>query len=964
MYKFYILILCCLVATGGTLPAQSPAPTTAKARLEGYKRRQAISSPHILQNLEFKSIGPTIMGGRVIDLEVNPEDPSEFYVAYASGGLWHTVNNGQTYEPLFDHEMVMSIGDIAVNWADRKIWIGSGENNSSRSSYSGFGIYMSADSGRTWKNMGLTESHHIGRIVLHPVDPDRIWVAAMGHLYGPNEERGVYMSEDGGQHWEKVLYRDDQTGAIDLVVKPGDADVLYAALWQRSRKAWDFQEAGPGTGIYRSADGGRTWKPYSGEGSGFAHGDLGRIGLAFSSDGSLLYALLDNQNRRSEEDKKKEGLTKEDLRSMTSAEFAAVSDRDLKKYLEINNFPTELSADSIRNLIAKGLAEPHHLVDFIEDANRDLFDTEVVGAEVYRCKDGIREWRRTHEDFIDDLVYSYGYYFGQIRVSPERSDILYITGVPIVRSEDGGKTFASVNSDNQHVDHHALWIDPKKPEHMMNGNDGGLNETYDGGKHWSKLNSPAVGQFYTVSVDRAKPYHVYGGLQDNGVWMGPSTYVEGTSWQSVGRYPYQRIMGGDGFQVEVDDRDNKTVYTGYQFGHYYRFNSDGGKRTSVTPGHKFGERPLRFNWQTPIYLSRHNQDIFYIGSNKFHRSLNKGDSYDLVSTDLTKGGRKGDVSFGTLTCIEESPLMFGLIYTGSDDGLVYESQDMGYQWQKINEGLPSDMWVSRLEASHHDTNRVYVALNAYRWDDFEAMIYRSDDRGRHWDRIGNDLPLEPVNVILEDDVNENILYVGTDHGLYISLDRGEHFMYMDKSLPAVAVHDLVIQPDEHDLLVGSHGRSIYKADITYVQKLTAEVMDKGIHFFKIPSVKQRDFWGKKMSNWKEIKEENLALPVYVKKGGQYRFLVETAGGTPVRSWEAKLDAGLNLASYDLTIDKDKLKAYQKEMDKKSKDEVEWKEADDGHYYVRAAAYKVSISGQGEKASQKLSVTSKKKNEKN
>ena len=447
------------------------------------------------------------------------------------------------------------------------------------------------------------------------------------------------------------------------------------------------------------------------------------------------------------------------------------------------------------------------VTEYLEDANSLLFDTPVTGAEVYRSEDGGKTWNRTHDDYLEDVCYSYGYYFGLIRVSPHNPEHVYIAGVPVLRSEDGGKTFKSINKDNVHVDHHALWIDPNNAKHLVLGNDGGVNISYDNGETWFKANSPAVGQFYTVSVDMATPYNVYGGLQDNGVWKGSSSYEYSRRWVQAGKYPYERLLGGDGMQVAVDNDRFSSVYTGFQFGNYYRI-SRGGEATYIQPKHSLGERPLRYNWQTPIHLSVHNDDILYMGSNKLHRSMDKGDKMQAISDDLTKGGKEGDVAYGTLTSIHESPLKFGLIYTGSDDGLIHITKDGGLTWKLLSGKLPQDLWVSRVQASSHKESRVYASLNGYRWDDFGSYLYVSDDYGSTWKKIGTDLPHEPINVVKEDPVNENLIYVGTDNGMYISLDGGTSFMKMTGGLPAVAVHDLVIQSARSRLGCGNP-RALY-----------------------------------------------------------------------------------------------------------------------------------------------------------
>lgn len=957
--KFCLILFSLLVVEGyySILKSQNPVNlSSAEQRLEGHLRKMNDLNLNPLVGLEFESVGPTIMGGRVSDIEVSPTDPSVFYVAYASGGLFYTENNGQSYTALFDNEMVMSIGDIAVDWNNNIIWVGTGECNSSRSSYSGFGIYKSSDGGKTWEHRGLPESHHIARIVLHPDDPEILWVAAVGHLYSPNEERGVFKSSDGGMNWKKVLYIDENTGAIDLIINPVKKDVLYAAMWHRQRRAWDFTESGESSGIYRSGDNGENWRHISGEGSSFAFGEgLGRIGLAITPDGETLYAMLDNQNRRPKISKETSELSSKKLSELSKEEFLKLDVKDLEKYLRKNNFPEEIKSDSIVKLVKSDAITIKDIIDYTDDANRRLFDTEVIGAEVYSSSEYGRNWRKMNTDYLDDLIYTYGYYFGQIRISPFDKNVIYIAGVPILKSEDGGKSFKSINGDNQHVDHHVLWVSPYRKGHLINGNDGGINISYDDGKNWSKLKSPPVGQFYTINVDNAKPYNIYGGTQDNGVWMGPSIYKESSSWENTGNYPYERIMGGDGFNVEIDSRDNTTVYTGYQFGHYFRFNKNGGKRTKITPKHKLGERPLRFNWETPIYLSRHNQDILYFGSNKFHRSLDQGNSYDLVTADMTKGGLEGDVAFGTITNIHESDLKFGLIYLGTDDGLVYRSVDLGYNWDNIIKGLPQNFWVAGIQASSHEISRVYLVLNGYRWDNFEALIYVSDNFGEDWTRLGLNLPMEAVNVLKEDPENENILYLGTDHGLYISLDHGLQFHFINNGIPAVAVHDLVVQKREKELLVATHGRSIYKGNIRELQLLPGIINDKSIHLFRITSVNYREDLGKKYNKWSKEIDNIISVPVYVNNEGIYSLTVSTSNGLELYSKMDTLNAGLNYSTYDLSILEENVSRYNSLL---KKDNMELKAGDNGKFYLLPGEYRISIKSADNKIKEEQSFTIK------
>jgi len=917
----------------------TPAATSAADRWQGFLQRQSLLENSQVKNIPFRNIGPTIMSGRVVDLEVDPQDPTHFYVAYASGGLWETKNEGASFDPIFDNEIVMTIGDIAVDWTEKVIYVGTGENNSSRSSYSGYGLFKSSDNGQSWQHLGLPESHHIGRVIVHPDNPKILWVAVLGPLYSNNQASGIYRSVDGGASWEKTLYVDKKSGFVELILNPKKPDELIAASWQKDRKAWNFEESGKGSAMFKSTDGGITWLNISSGNNGFPDTEgTGRIGLAYApSNPEIIYAILDNQDRRNEEEKETFSVTKNLLRNTTIDAFLALTNDELNDFLDRENFPDEYNAVDIKEEVKKGKVKPQDLVTYLEDANSLLFDTPVKGAEVYRSDNGGETWRKTHEDYIDALVFSYGYYFGQIRVDGQNPDILYTMGVPLIKSTDGGSTWSITDMENVHADHHALWVNPSRSGHLINGNDGGINISYDFGDTWVKCNSTAVGQLYTVNVDMAEPYNVYAGLQDNGVWKGPSNYTYSRSWLEEGKYPYERLMGGDGMQVVIDTRTNDLVYTGYQFGNYFRINTSTGDQKYITPKHQLGEAPLRWNWQSPILLSSHNQDIVYFGSNKFHRSMNQGEDFETLSGDLTNGGKKGDVAYGTLTSISESPIRFGLLYVGSDDGLIHISKDAGQTWEKIASGLPTNLWVSRVTASAHAEGRVYASLNGYRWDLFDALIYRSDDYGKTWKPIGLDLPKEPVNVIKEDPENENILYVGTDHGAYVSQDGGESFMAFNAGLPAVAVHDLVIHPRDKDLILGTHGRSIYVANIESLQQLPGLTDD--IKVFPISEKSYSERWGTKGSwHWDGYNEPQTVVEAYTSIGGTATLSIST-DSLVLKSWTTHLDKGLNYLEYDFTFDSSQVKELQKQLELESTLEAR----DNGKYYLPAGAYTFTLN---------------------
>jgi len=800
--------------------------TSAQERLKTIDQRKQLLSRSTLNETGFRNIGPSIMSGRVVDIEVNPQDPTEFYVAYASGGLWHTKNNGQSFAPIFDSVDVLTIGDIAVNWQNRHIWVGTGEVNSSRSTYAGLGVYRSANNGKSWEYLGLPESHHIGKIQLSAKDPNTAWVAVLGHLYSESKERGIYKTTDAGKTWNQTLASDANTGAIDVDIDPSNEQVLYAAMWYRTRTASNFEESGKTSGIFKSTDGGDHWTLVSTPTSGFPSGDgVGRIGLAvYPKNPSIVYAIVDNNFHQPDTAMQKAADTSRyvlrDFKTLTVDQFLALDDKKLNAFLKSprNGIPTKYNAENIKKDVQSGKLAPNCIWDYLYDANTALFETPIYGAQVYRSDNAGLSWVKTHAKPID-LYSTYGYYFGKVFVSPSNPDKIAITGVGVLLSTDGGKTFNSIGKENVHADHHFVWMNGARDSHMIIGNDGGCNITYDNGAHWFKANTPAVGQFYNIAIDMAKPYNVYGGLQDNGTWFGSSATKENYDWYDSGHNPYTMIGGGDGMQVQVDWRDNKTVYSGSQFGFYSRQNLATKDRKAVRPMRDLGEPAVRYNWQSPILLSRHNQDVFYFGSNKFHRSMSKGDSLVTLSTDLTTNPTQGDVPFGTTTTISESPIRFGLIYVGTDDGNVQVSKDGGNSFTMISQKLPKGLYVSRVIASKYNVARVYVTLNGYRNDHFNAYVYQSDDYGTTWKQIMKDLPSEPVNVIKEDAVAEQVLYVGTDGGLYVSLDGGNSSMAWTKGLPAsVPVHDLEIHPRDHEIVLGTHGRSLFVGKLDALRK--------------------------------------------------------------------------------------------------------------------------------------------------
>lgn len=913
--------------------------------------QSAIAQNSLFTQVEAKNIGPTIMSGRVVDLAVNPKNPTEFYVAYATGGIWYTNNNGTSFTPVMDSAETVNCGSVTVDWNSGTIWVGTGEVNSSRSSYAGVGVLKSSDKGKTWENLGLKDSHHISRIWVNPSNLNEIVIAAVGHLYTTNKERGIYKSTDGGKSWKQTLFVAEDTGIIDLVVSKTNPNTMFAASWQKDRKAWHFDGDGEKSGIYKSEDGGTSWKLVTTKDSGFpANEGVGRIGLAMFNE-NVIYAVLDNQNKRPKTASKNKLTT---MLSTPGADFMEISNKEVNIALKESGFRDKYRAENIKNWVADNNMEPKEVLAVLSDANKALFETEVIGCEVYKSEDGGKSWKKANQNYIDDMYYTYGYYFANISVDETNQNRVYIGGVPLLFSEDGGQTFTAISKENVHADNHVTWINPENPSHIINGNDGGVNISYDNGANWIKCNNEALGQLYAVNVDYQENYNVYGGLQDNGVWFGPNNYSHNMAWHQEGKYPYQELMGGDGMQIQIDSRNPNVVFTGYQFGNYYKINQKGGKFDYITPKAPKEEKPFRFNWQTPILLSSHNQDILYIGSNFLHRSMNQGETWERISGDLTNGAKEGNVAFGTLTTISESKFQFGLLYVGSDDGKIHVSKDGGASWQLISGNLPQNLWVSRVVASSHKKERVYVALNGYRNDNFYSYAFVSEDFGATWTSISNGLTLA-VNVIVEDSANENILYVGTDNGLFISLDKGATWQDFSYGIPKVAVHDAVIQNKAKELIVGTHGRSIYKIDISKVQELTKEVLAKNLHLFEVNDKTKFEKWGTQNYAWEKPTEPSQTIWFYSNVDGIVNVSIANELGMIVHTQKVDVKKGLNSFEYDYSMSKKVVDNWNK----KDKN-IKIKEAENKKFYLPAGKFKVTISKDKTFESKSFEILSPKK----
>ena len=737
--------------------------------------------------LQYRELGPAVMGGRIADLAVVESKPQIFYVATASGGLWKTANHGTTWEPLFDDQPTASIGDVALAPSNPNIvWVGTGEPQNRQSSPWGNGVYKSTDAGRTWTHMGLEDTHHIGRVVIHPTDPNTVYVAAVGHLWGPNDDRGVFRTHDGGESWEKVLFVDENTGAIDLAMDFGDANTIFAAMYQRRRTGWGFNGGGPGSGIYRTLDGGDSWQELN---HGLPDGDKGRIGLdIYRRDGNLVYAVIEADARA----------------------------------------PSQGFGGGPQSAVERKTG-------------------------VYRSTDRGDTWEKISDTNPRPMYYS------QIRIDPNDPERIYVLGTQLAISEDGGKTFGNDGAQQIHVDHHALWIDPRDSDHLIIGNDGGVSASFDRAGSWRMYDNLAIGQFYQVGVDMRDPYYVCGGLQDNSSWCGPSRTLNNYGIKNSDWYD---VWGGDGFFNLVDPTDHTIVYTESQGGNVGRVDVTTGEGTRIRPVPRPGEaeeedRSFRFNWNTPIVISSHNPATIYLGANVLLKSSDRGVTWQEISPDLTRQidrtkleimGVMGDQpmlspndgisTYGNITTIGESPVDPNLIYVGTDDGNVQLTRDGGTTWTDLTSnvrGVPERTYVSRIVPSRFVEGRVYATFDGHRNDDFAPYAYVSEDYGERWQAIATGLPQGwSVNVVAEHPNNQNLLFLGNEVGVYFSIDRGANWVRLKNNLPTVPVDDIVIHGRDNDLVVGTHGRSIWiMDDITPVEQLTEELMANAAHIFPI-----------------------------------------------------------------------------------------------------------------------------------
>ena len=751
----FSLVAICLLTFVASIFAQNGAQT--KSPLETAFSR-----------LEWRSIGPANMGGRIADVEGVPGDPNVVYVASASGGLWKTTNGGVKWTPIFERQGTISIGDIALAPSNPEIvWVGTGESNVRNSVSFGDGVYKSTDGGKTWQHMGLRDSERVSAIAVHPQNPDIVYIGALGHAFGPNEERGVFMTTDGGKTWTKTLYIDNQHGVADLDIDPTNPNILYAGMWSFERKPWTHRSGSEKGGVYKSIDGGRTWNKLT---NGLPK-LMGRIGVRVApSNPNVVYVIVESKD-----------------------------------------------------------------------------------GTLYRSDDRGETFRNVSKQ---DSIVSRGFYYTTVRVNPTNENNVYAVASTLFTSVDGGKTFRSITS-RSHIDFHALWIDPKNPKRMWHGQDGGIGVSYDGGESWEAVYNIPLGQFYQVHADNRQPfYYVMGGLQDNGSWTGPSRTREPAG---IMNDDWRMVSFGDGFYV-INHPDNPDLYLSEsQGGDIVWTDFRTREQQSVNPwGRGSGGGPatgqkFRFNWNSPIVLSPHEKTTVYLGGNVLFKSPDFGKTWEQISPDLTTNDPEKQKDAGgpvaventtaeyhtTIITVAESPVQKGQIWVGTDDGNLQVTTDGGKNWSNLVKnvaGMPANSPVSHVEPSRTNANTAYIAFERHMFDDFKPYIFKTTDAGKSWTKISNGLPANAyVQIIREDPKNTNLLYAGTEIGLFASYDGGAKWLPLNlKNLPNVSIHDIVVHPRENDLILATHGRSIWIFDdATVIQQMTPQILDSNAHLFAV-----------------------------------------------------------------------------------------------------------------------------------
>lgn len=736
--------------------------------------------PDLFSGMKARSIGPAGMSGRIGDIEAVVANPNIIYVGAATGGVWKSTNGGITWQPIFDDQPASSIGAISVFQANPSIvWVGTGEGNPRNSVGVGNGIYKSLDGGDNWKYLGLEKTDKIHRIVLDPTDPNVAYVAALGTTWGENPERGVFKTVDGGKNWKRILFVDEKSGCADLVMDPVNPNKLFAALWEHRRWPWFFKSGGPGSGLFVTVDGGETWKKITSK-EGLPEGELGRIGVAIARNNpNVVYALV-----------------------------------------------------------------------------------EAKKSALCRSDDGGKNWKIINQSAN---VNPRPFYYADIRVDPQNENRVYSLHSSLVVSEDGGRTFERLRS-RIHSDHHALWIHPENGSFMIDGNDGGVAISYDRGQTWRFVDNLPLAQYYHINIDMEIPYNIYGGMQDNGSWRGPSDV-----WESGGirNYHWQEVGFGDGFATLSDPNDSNIGYSMSQGGYLSRFNRITGERKDIRPPAPDSVE-LRFNWNAAIAIDPFDPQTVYYGSQFVHQSTDRGDSWQIISPDLTtndpakqkqaeSGGLTYDVTNAenhcTILTIAPSPVQAGVIWVGTDDGNVQVTQDGGRNWNRVSQqipDLPANTWCPHIEASKFDAGTAYIVFDDHQRSNWTTYIYKTENFGKKWESLTKNDPTairdqnSPerwgfAHVIEQDPVNKNLLYLGTEFGLFISFNDGKNWLKWKHGVPTVPVRALIVHPRDHDLVIGTHGRAAFILDdVRPLRTVSKALFEKPLHLFEIPPVYQHE----------------------------------------------------------------------------------------------------------------------------
>ena len=735
---------------------------------------QSISTDQ-LDQLTFRNIGPSVAGGRIHDIEVLPNDPATVFIASASGGIWKSTNKGTTWKPVFDDQAVSTFGDMAISLSNPDvIYAGSGEQQNRQSTSWGNGIYKSVNQGETWRSIGLEKTYHIARVIIHPENPNIVFVAALGNLWNSSKERGVYQTTNGGKNWKKVLYIDDMTGVVDMAMDKNNPNILYAATYQRMRKAWGFNGGGPGSGIYKTTDGGKTWNELTG---GLPPGEKGRIGLAASKTRSnIIYATIEH-------------------------------------------------ADS---------------------------------SGFYRSGNGGRTWKRVNKLNPRPMYYSH------IFVDPNNDDIVYMLATEFYRTKDAGKTFYQMPTRptydvGVHSDHHTLWINPNNSNHFFLAGDAGLHESWDGGVAYNRLNNIPIGQFYGIGADMEVPYNIYGGMQDNHSWMGPSATRH---WLGILADDWKQVGFGDGMYQQPDP-ESSMLYNASQNGNIIRVDRKTGNMQGLKPFPSDSKEKYRFDWVTPLAISKHSSKKVFLGGNRLFISDNGGDSWErtedlssntnrdsltimgVLGADIKLSKNDGTSSYGEIISISESPLWHRVIWVGTDDGNIQVSRDGGEKWEEVSgniTGIPAGSYVSRVLSSIRDRGSAYVTFDRHREGDWKPYVYRTEDYGKTWVPLTRGLPSGSVNVIAEHPDNPDVLFLGTEHAVYLSVNAGSDWTKFKSNLPTTLYDDLLIHPREKDLVLGTHGRSFWVLDDTSPLAEWSTVYNKPVHVFSVRAATLFHYW--------------------------------------------------------------------------------------------------------------------------